>query len=193
MNLLKCSLIIASFTLASCGTSPSDSKVVPSTQYSLPDTSIYLQKDPRWADDKMGSGGDTMGADGCLVTATAMVLTNLGYRMNPGELNTRFNKTNSYTSRGWLIWSGIEKVTNGRATAKYYDTVSDDIIQGCINAGFYPLVRFILPNGRTHWAMVLHRDGRGYHMRDPLHASRAPLIFPGNSNRFKAVRCVGNA
>lgn len=179
--------------LAACGTTP-DAPIRTGTQsYTLPDTVAFLQRDPRWAEDRLGRTQDTMGRDGCLVTATAMVLTNLGFVMNPGELNTKLTKADSFTSNGWLVWSGIEKVTNGGATARYYNDVSEDIIRGCLRDGFYPLVRFILPNGRTHWAMVLHRDAQGFHMRDPLHASQSPLIFPGTADRFKAVRCVGRA
>lgn len=176
----------------SCSTGPATKDTSGATDYMLPDKTVYLQKDPRWAHHKMGGSGDTLETDGCLVTAAAMVLGNLGFKMNPGVLNARLKKTNSFTSRGWLIWSGIEKVTEGKAVARYYDTVSDEIILGCMRSGFYPLVRFILPNGRTHWAMIVHRDGRGYHMRDPLHKSRTPLIFPGGADRFKAVRCVGS-
>jgi len=53
------------------------------------------------------------------------------------------------------------------------------------------MARFILPNGRTHWAVILKRDARGYHMRDPLHPSRSPLLFPRGAEAFKAVRCIG--
>lgn len=193
MNLFKIGICLSLLYLSACGTRSTQPDTHVSTNYALRDTAAYLQKDPRWSQDKLGGSGDTMETDGCLVTATAMVLTNLGLQVTPGELNSHLKRTNSYTSRGWLVWSGIEKVTQGRAKAQYFETVSDEIIMGCIRDGAYPLVRFILPNGRTHWAMILHRDARGYHMRDPLRASRAPLIFPGDSSRFKAVRCVGRA
>jgi hypothetical protein len=90
-----------------------------------------------------------------------------------------------------LIWDGIRKVTAGRAEAVFYDDVSEDIINSCLRNGQYPLVQFYLKNGRSHWAMILRRDARGYHMRDPLRPSKSPLIFPRNSDAFKAVRCVG--
>jgi len=157
----------------------------------LADKAVYNQKDPRWAHHKLGKTSDSLGKDGCLVTATAMALTNLGFQTDPADLNSRLTHADGFTQQGWLIWSGIEKVTQGRAHARYYDTVSEDIIQGCLRDGYYPLARFYLPNGRSHWSMIVRQSSQGFHMRDPLRVSRVPLIFPRGTDAFKAVRCVG--
>lgn len=175
------------------GTSSSAIGTVTSGAMSLADNVYYSQKDPRWGNDKLGKTSDTMESDGCLVSATAMALSNLGLETDPGDLNKRLTAVNGYTSNGWLIWSAIDKVTNGKATARYYDEVSNEIIDGCIADGYYPLARFILPNGRSHWSVIIRRSQYGYHMRDPLHPSDQPLIFPQSVDAFKAVRCVGPA
>lgn len=164
---------------------------IPKGGLSLPDRAAFLQKDPRWDSEILGNSSDSMGTDGCLVTAASMALANLGFQTNPSDLNARLTQSGSFTPRGWLIWDGIRKVTGGRAEATYYNEVSEDIINGCMMAGKYPLVQFYLKNGRSHWALVLKRDARGYHMRDPLRSSKSPLIFPRSSEAFKAVRCVG--
>jgi hypothetical protein len=106
-------------------------------------------------------------------------------------LNKRLTAADSFTDRGWLIWSGISAVTAGKAKARFYSQVNEGIIDGCLRDGYYPLARFILPNGRTHWAVILKRDSRGYYMRDPLHPSKSPLLFPRSADAFKAVRCIG--
>ena len=202
----RAAFIVTSILLLSgCGSTP----LPPSTDYpsatipqpqltpiprgglSLPDRAAFLQKDPRWGAERLGKSSDTMASDGCLVTATSMALANLGFQTNPSDLNARLTQTDSFTPRGWLIWDGIRKVTAGRAEAVFHDDVSEDIINSCMRNGQYPLVQFYLKNGRSHWAMILRRDARGYHMRDPLRASKSPLIFPRNSKAFKAVRCVG--
>jgi len=164
---------------------------VPRGSLSLPDRSAFYQKDKRWGSQRLGKSSDTMASDGCLVTATSMALANLGFQTNPSDLNARLTQADGFTSRGWLIWDGIRKVTGGRAKAHFYDEVSEEIINDCMRSGDYPLVQFYLKNGRSHWAMILKRDGRGYHMRDPLRQSSVPLIFPRSSEAFKAVRCVG--
>jgi hypothetical protein len=158
---------------------------------SLPDRAAFLQKDKRWGGDRLGKSGDTMASDGCLVTASAMALANLGFQTDPGDLNKRLTAADSFTDRGWLIWSGISAVTAGKAKARFYSQVNEGIIDGCLRDGYYPLARFILPNGRTHWAVILKRDSRGYYMRDPLHPSKSPLLFPRSADAFKAVRCIG--
>lgn len=193
--------------LSACGSTPapvskplgshvgSDARLytpAPMGALSLPDRVSYLQKDKRWGGDRLGgTKNETIATDGCVVTATAMALSNLGFKVDPGDLNSRLIASDSFTSRGWLIWDGVRRVTDGGAYAKFYDTVSEDIIDGCIADGYYPLTRFVLPNGRTHWAMVVGKSERGYHMRDPLRKSKSPLIFPRGAEAFKAVRCIG--
>lgn len=191
--------VVSAIILTSCVSSPVATPKFPTTsdramtaqKRGLQDTVYFSQKDPRWASDRLGGTNDTMESDGCLVSATAMVLGNLGLETDPGTLNKQLTKANGYTKQGWLIWSAIDKVTDGKATARYYDDVSNDIIDGCIADGFYPLARFILPNGRSHWSVIIRRSEYGYHMRDPLHPSDQPLIFPQGVDAFKALRCVG--
>ena len=201
-------IIASTLVLSACGSSPKidtpttapevSSRIAPNNNSAagdlfLRDSVIYSQKDARWASDKLGNTSDTMGGEGCLVTATSMALTNLGFQSNPKDLNQRLTKTKSYTPRGWLIWDGIRRVTNGRAKATYYDKVDAPTIDGCLRDGEYPMVQFYLPNGRSHWAMIVKHDARGYHMRDPLRISEKPLIFPAGVKGYRALRCIGLA
>lgn len=165
---------------------------LPTGTLALPDRVAYLQKDARWASDRLGGTvNETLSTDGCVVTSTAMAMTNLGFAIDPGALNTALINSDSFTRQGWLIWDGVRKVSGGQIKAQYHDSVSFDIIDGCLRSGAYPLTRFILPNGRTHWAMIVARSSKGYHMRDPLRPSKSPLIFPRGAEAFKAVRCIG--
>ena len=194
---------LAALALSACGTSPqtvgaASAGLVPlqpqqSSGLALRDSVIYSQKDPRWAADRLGKTSDTMGSDGCLVTATSMALNKLGFQTNPKDLNQRLTSTDSYTDKGWLIWDGIRRVTEGRAVATYYDKVDAPTINSCMARGHYPMVQFYLPNGRSHWAMIVKHDSRGYHMRDPLRISEKPLIFPAGVKGYRAVRCIGLA
>jgi len=203
MHISKHIAVLIGLSLAACSSTPVPEEpaktVIPQEQaftpipgkLALPDRVAFAQKDPRWAEQTMGGSGESLGTDGCLVTASAMALGNLGFETDPSDLNARLKETNSFTENGWLIWSGIGKVTGGKATARYYDNVNSEIIEGCMAEGFYPLTRFILPNGRTHWAMIVRKSEYGFHMRDPLHPSEQPLIFPRSVDAFKAVRCIG--
>ena len=157
----------------------------------MPDRVAWLQTDPRWAGHRLGHSSDTLGSDGCLVTAVAMAIGNLGITADPAQLNRRLTEANAFTPNGWLVWSGVEVATGGRARAVYHDDVSPSLIRSCMAQGQYPLVRFILPNGRSHWAMIVAESPEGYRMRDPLRDSDKPLIFPRGAEAFKSLRCVG--
>jgi hypothetical protein len=159
----------------------------------LSDRVTYSQKDKRWGQDRLGKGGGTLAREGCVVTSAAMAMTNSGYPIDPGELNRRLTDSNNLTHSGLLKWKGISEVSGGRVKATFHSNVSDPLIQGCLAQGDYPLVRFFLPNGRSHWAMVLGHGERGYWMRDPLRVSDEPLLFPRDSRAFKSLRCIGPA
>lgn len=189
-------ICVAAMVLSACGSTP---QIDPDAGHAqadpgalvLRDNVVFSQKDPRWQSDRLGRTSDTMGSDGCLVTAAAMALTNLGFQTNPKDLNHRLTQTESYTPQGWLIWDGIRRVTDGRAIATYYDEVDAETIDACMTRGDYPMVQFYLPNGRSHWAMIVRNDARGYHMRDPLRVSQKPLIFPAGVKGYRALRCIG--
>ena len=189
---------IAAIMLSACGSAPRTVQP-PQVKADAPaglvlrDSAVFSQKDPQWASERLGTTSDTMGRDGCLVTAAAMALTNLGFQTNPKDLNKRLTATKSYTNRGWLIWDGIRRATDGRAKATYYDKVDAETIDACMMRGDYPMVQFYLPNGRSHWAMIVKHDARGYHMRDPLRISEKPLIFPAGIKGYRAVRWIGLA
>ena len=186
---------MAAVFLSACGSAPKPtSGELPSgSGLALRDSIAYSQIDPRWKSDRLGKTNDTMGSDGCLVTSAAMALTNLGFQTSPKDLNKRLTHTKSYTKNGWLIWDGIRRVTGGRAKATFYDKVDASTIAACMRRGDYPMVQFYLPNGRSHWAMIVKHDARGYHMRDPLRTSSKPLLFPAGIKGYRAVRCIGLA
>lgn len=184
--------------MAACSSTPTSMPLPPDTNTNtskggLPDIAAFYQKDPRWGSEELGNSGDTMASDGCLVTATSMALANLGFETDPSDLNKRLTHHDSFTPRGWLIWSGISKVTAGQAKARFYDDVSPALIRQCMNDGYYPLVQFRLRSGRTHWAVIVNEDEAGYRMRDPLRRSDKPLIFPHSAANFSALRCIGLA
>ena len=139
--MLRKVFIVSALLIASCAsTPPAKSPAAPVSQpapqtavsgdYTLPDKHAFLQKDPRWSHHELGRSGDSLANDGCLVTATAMSLANLGFDTNPADLNARLTKADGFTKQGWLKWASISDVTGGKARAIYHTEVSDDIIQG---------------------------------------------------------------
>jgi len=208
LSLTSYKVLIAGFLslgiLSSCATQPNppvnnqSSHNASGYMSSLPDSGIYLkdrvsfsQKDPRWARQTMGGSNETLEREGCLVTATAMALVNLGYETDPHHLNASLKSVGGYTDTGGLIWAGVERVTRGQIRARYYTDVSDEIMDGCLADNYYPLVQYKLPSGLDHWVMVAGRAAQRIYIRDPLRPSQTPIIFTGNTDRFTAIRCVG--
>lgn len=158
----------------------------------LPDRASLLQTDKRWAYKTIGGSNETIKTDGCLVTAVAMALVNLGYHTDPGDLATKLKAHRGFNSRGWLVWDGIERATDNYAKAYYFRDKEDSVVRACLAQGFYPLVKFNLPSRQsTHWVVVVRETAQGFAVRDPLIKSKRPILLNTRTKSIHAVRCIG--
>lgn len=183
--------------LTSCASTPVPVKPVYNqsspSKYELADKVQFLQNDNRWARQTIGGTNESLEDDGCLVTAAAMALVNLGFRTDPGDLTNRLKAYNGFTRNGWLIWSGLERATAGKAKTVFHQTADDATVRSCLTAGYYPLVKFDLPSRRSHWAVVIKETERGFYVRDPMVSSSVPVPLKSRANGIDAVRCIGIA
>ena len=187
--------------LSACASTPrpqsqsqshSEHNTGPKAGSSLPDRAAFLQTDQRWSAHTLGGAHESLREDGCLVTAAAMALVNLGFQTDPGDLTNRLKAYNGFTKNGWLIWSGLERATAGRAKVKFFEHGDANTVRACLASGYYPLVRFRLKSGTPHWAVVIQDAGRsGFMIRDPMIASQTPIPLSLRTNGFNAVRCIG--
>lgn len=164
---------------------------VSQTPYTLADKAQFLQTDKRWARQTLGGSGETLKSDGCLVTAAAMALSNLGFLTDPGDLTNRLKAYDGFTSNGWLVWSGLERATGGKVKTIFYKRKDDEVVRACLAAGYYPLVKFDLPSRRTHWAVVIKETQHGFFVRDPMVNSVTPIPLKSRARGIDAVRCIG--
>ena len=169
------------------GTAPQPGYV----QTALPDKVQFVQNDKRWARQTLGGSSETLKTDGCLVTAAAMALVNLGFRTDPGDLTNRLKAYDGFTSQGWLVWSGLERATGGKAKTVFYADAADNNVRSCLAAGYYPLVKFKLASRRSHWAVVVNESRSGFYVRDPMVNSKTPVPLLSRAQGIDAVRCVG--
>ncbi len=184
---------IALLMVSGCSTTPPATR--PSVQsqsgLQLPDKVQFLQTDKRWAYKTLGGSNESIKSDGCLVTAAAMALVNLGFQTDPGDLAYRLKAYGGFNSRGWLVWSGLEKATSGKAKTVFYDRKDDAAVRSCLAAGYYPLVRFNLKSSRTHWAVVIKDTKNGFYIRDPMVNSSTPIPLASRTSTIDALRCIG--
>lgn len=181
----------AGLLLPACSSTPPPSYTKKNTGLALPDKVQFLQTDRRWARQTLGGSHESLETDGCLVTASAMALVNLGFKTDPGDLTNRLKNVNGFTRDGWLVWSGIERATGGVAKTYFYDRKDDEIVRACLAAGYYPLVKFDLPSRRTHWAVVVKDAPQGFYIRDPMVNSKTPVPLSSRARGIDAVRCIG--
>ncbi len=198
-----CTGLVGLLILVGCSTSKPTYKYVPQTKIKakaksgleLTDKVQFMQTDRRWSGHTIGGSNESMKNEGCLVTAAAMALVNLGFQTDPGDLNRSLKENGGFNSRGWLVWSGLERATGGKAKTVFYPRKESQShpsdVRACLAAGYYPLVKFDLPSGKNHWAMVVKDTKQGFYIRDPMVNSRSAIPLSMRAKAIDAVRCVG--
>jgi hypothetical protein len=155
--------------------------------------SWYSQLDPQWAQTHLGSGQQTIGAWGCLLTCYAMMLTGYGLRVTPADLNRRFSQLGEAGFRGsdvqfdapprlltglslgrnlrswatpeipWTEWTGEDPVARIDRAIASGYTVLAQVDRAPNNAFYHS-------NTEQHWVILVERtpDGSDYLMLDPI-------------------------
>jgi hypothetical protein len=137
----------------------------------------FAQADPRWADDELGQTASTMGEAGCAVSSAAMVLAFYGQDIDPGRLNTFLSDNGGYTPQGWLYWEKAADFHPGLARHAYEDLPSYFLIDSNLERGNPVIIRIRLPNGITHFVVIVGKAGFDYLIQDPA-SGGANGVYP---------------
>jgi peptidoglycan hydrolase CwlO-like protein len=130
----------------------------------------YNQRDGAWGSDSLDGTSYSMAADGCLVTAMAMVLTHYGYKdVNPVTINSNPNDFAAYQPAYLLTSIDVDGVTATRQTAAIDATL----------ASGNPVIVGIHAYGGTHFVVLVSGSRGNYIMKDPY-------ITDGNNISFSA-------
>ena len=158
------------------------------TEYSSQvDTVLYRQDDENWEQDKLGESEYTMESSGCLVTCIAAAATMNGNEVTPGELNKLFSEKQVYDTEGNLQWEKVGEIEEYEV--EVYSEVSNQIIEECLQAGRYPIVRVrMMGIGNFHYVLIVGSKEGKYLCMDPLQNELTSLSEYGN--RVYAIRCV---
>ncbi|NLF66674.1 MAG: peptidoglycan DD-metalloendopeptidase family protein [Chloroflexi bacterium] len=153
----------------------------------------YSQHDPRWANERLGHGQQTIGAWGCLLTCYAMMLTAYGLRVTPADVNRRFQQLGDQGFRGsdvqfiapTHLLAGLTLGRNLRSwptpELPFTEWTGEDPIariDRAIADGFTVLAQvdrrpndaFYHSNTEQHWVILVTRtpDGSDYLMLDSI-------------------------
>jgi peptidase C39-like protein len=151
---------------------------------------VFTQDDPHWTLELLGPTFETVGQAGCAVTSAAMVLSAYGVDTDPDRLNHYLTTHGGYTEDGWVYWEKAAEVAPGGQVEKAYeDLPSYTLIDQNLMAGNPVIIRLTLPNGTTHFVVVVGKDGWDYLVQDP---ARSPTygVYPLKdlTGRIEALR-----
>jgi hypothetical protein len=132
----------------------------------------FSQRDPRWAEEKLGTGVFTIGASGCLITAMASICVDFGVPTDPHRLNQWLIGAHGYRSDNLFVFSsvgglGVDLVdhVNCEYTPAPAELLSDALDGGC---GVVIMVDHH-PGGHVnqHWVRLISLQERGGWIMDP--------------------------
>jgi hypothetical protein len=67
----------------------------------------FSQRDARWAGQTLGTGAPSIGQAGCLLSAVASALCDMGISTDPGRLNAWLTAFNGYYAGNELVWAKL--------------------------------------------------------------------------------------
>lgn len=155
-----------------------------------PGGAYFLQWDARWAADTVGGSDEPLSRVGCTVCSVAMAASDLGYDIDPKELNARLVREGGYTDRGWLIWGKVTEATEGRIGVEVCDSPTHEGMDACLQAGNIPVVKFFLGGGVPHWVAVVGKSGQDYLVKDPAVAAKKVVKLSDRTKAIVSVRYV---
>jgi hypothetical protein len=151
----------------------------------------YSQQDPRWKDDPLGNGRDTIGHIGCALTSVAMYASGWGFSETPGALNRKLKGVGGYLGQA-IVWGAITKLypqircTGLTLSGDSGAPISD--ISGSLSSGQPVIVEVdFSPAGglQTHWVLVYKKVGEDFLMLDPW-------PFPSETGEFSLLSRFGH-
>jgi hypothetical protein len=154
---------------------------------------LFLQRDPQWSNERMGSSKETLGAVGCTVCSVSMAANALGEHTTPKELNAALSKTGGYTNDGRVVWSKIAEVFGSRVEVAISDRPSHADMDRALQRGEHPIVKIFLYGIIQHWVVVVGKEGTEYLVRDPLENNAEPLRLSDQADKIHSVRYVRRA
>lgn len=157
----------------------------------IPPVSIryFLQNDPEWKSDRLGSSNYTLGGSGCLVTVLAASMNHLGVKIDPQKLNNLFTDKGVYTGSGEIIWykikDAVPEIDYSYQRVFHRTTLENDLKQGKL-----PIIQVkYYSTGIFHWVLVVGTDEDDFLIMDPLQQDKK-FIKLSTHGRIYAYRVL---
>ena len=137
---------------------------------------LLSQRDPRWAQNKLGASSLTVGRYGCTTTAICMGLSAFGISITPDVIASNGA---SYTADGLILWGKL-KLPKFKFVKRGYGR-DDAAIRASLAA---PDEFVILEVNHSHWVLATGKTlfGNDYKIADPWFGDRSTAV-----GRYKAI------
>lgn len=165
------------------------------------DIICYLQSDPAWAEDFLGSSSYTMKSSGCLTTCLAAALqyegitpetiTGAADSIDPGALNMFLSKEQVYDNEGNIQWKPLENALNVTAVRQGADGITGKTLEKLLAKRIFPIVRVrVNGSGSFHYVLIVNSDGKEFRCMDPMNPSGSLIPLSDFGNCIYAVRYI---
>jgi hypothetical protein len=120
----------------------------------------FSQRDPRWAAQKLGTGEQTIGQAGCLLSCAAGLLASWDVGTDPGRLNAWLTNNYGYVDDNLFVFQSIEAFGVDLADLVFCDTAPAPMekLHSYLRAGRGVIVKVDFKPGGTvqqHWVRLL--------------------------------------
>ena len=150
----------------------------------------FLQTDKRWAKDKIGGSNETVAQVGCTISCVAMSLTHKGFKVTPKDLNKKLKSARGYTSRGWLKWYTIQKLTNSKFKV-YVPRHFNNLLIDKLLLEKKDIIAKIMINGFiSHWVLIVGKQSYQYLVKDPLESSKEIIKISKYNSKIYSIRWI---
>lgn len=161
----------------------------------------YLQSDPSWAGDFLGTSSYTMKSSGCLTTCLTAALqyegimpesiTGAADSIDPGAFNSFLSKEQVYDSEGNIQWEPLENALNITAVRQDAEGITGKSLEKLLEKHIYPIVRVrVNGSGSFHYVLIVYSDGKEFWCMDPMNRSDSLVPLSDFDNRIYAVRYI---
>lgn len=176
------------------------------SDYTAGEIAYFLQKDPRWSGENLGSSSYTMAGSGCLTTCIAAELK-MQYitvpeiqkatdsddkkTITPGDLNGYFSEHGVYDAEGNIQWNVLEQALGVKVVRKQAGQLRNGELDTLLSEGVFPIV-YVRVNGSGNFHFVLitgSMDGEFLCM-DPLNEKQLEVPLSRYGNKIYAVRYI---
>lgn len=146
----------------------------------------FSQRDPRWANEKLGTSSLTIGEAGCAVSALATVLKYYNFDTDPSRLNKLCIEKGVYLDRNLMKWWDINKLDEFVKLTDWIDcpTTSAPIkkVDDELNAG-RPIICWVdgnpnQPGNQQHFIVIIGKtDDNHYLAYDMWYPDEDAIFF----------------